>query len=192
MVQCDPNFKQKRHDLRQVGLALLTTRGFQLPLFHHVYAGDRPDAPTTRELAERLQRRFAAVLERASRVTLVYDRGAHSDELLTLFEPSEFHFVCGLQANRYRARLQVPLAELAELPELPGYQAQRGQVTINGRQYTLLCVRSEAFAARQAAGFRQTLAKALRELAELRRISEGGAQRASSRPRLPSSSSPAT
>lgn len=173
--------KQKRHDLRQVGLALLTTRSYQLPLLHYVYAGDRPDAPTTRELAERLRLRFAAVLERASRVTLVYDRGSHSDELLTLFEPGEFHFVCGLQANRYRQRLEVPRAELAELAELPGYQARRSEVTIAGRRYTLLCVRSERFAARQADSFRQTLGKALRELHELRRISEGGRGRRTQR-----------
>jgi transposase len=166
--------KQKRHDLRQVGLALLTTRTHQLPLLHHVYAGDRPDAPTTRELAERLRRRFSAVLERASRVTLVYDRGAHSDELLQLFEPGEFHFVCGLQANRYRQRLQAPRGELTELDDLPGFQAKRSQVTIAGRRYTLVCVRSDSFAARQAHGFRQTLAKAQRELDELRRVADGG------------------
>jgi transposase len=166
--------KQKRHDLRQVGLALLTTRTHQLPLLHHVYAGDRPDAPTTRELAERLRRRFSAVLERASRVTLVYDRGAHSDQLLQLFEPGEFHFVCGLQANRYRQRLQAPRGELTELDDLPGFQAKRSQVTIAGRRYTLVCVRSDSFAARQAHGFRQTLAKAQRELDELRRVADGG------------------
>ena len=171
--------KQKRHDLRQVGLALLTSRSFQLPLLHHVYAGDRPDAPTTRELAERLRRRFHAVLERSTRVTLVYDRGCHSDELLTLFDPGEFHFVCGLHANRFRSRLEVAPEELAQLPELPGYQAKRSQATIAGRSYTLVCVRSEAFAARQAAGFRQTLAKAVRELDELRRVSEGGRGRRS-------------
>jgi transposase len=166
--------KQKRHDLRQVGLALLTTRSYQLPLLHHVYAGNQPDAPTTRELAERLRRRFDAVLERAARVTVVYDRGSHSDELLTLFEPGEFHFVCGLQANRYRQRLETPRSELVELSELPGFQAKRSQVTIAGRRYTLVCVRSDGFAARQAHGFRQTLAKALRELDELRRVAEGG------------------
>lgn len=173
--------KQKRHDLRQVGLALLTTRTHQLPLLHHVYAGDRPDAPTTRELAERLRRRFEAVLERAARVTVVYDRGAHSDELLTLFEPGEFHFVCGLQANRYRQRLEVPRGELAELHDLPGFQAKRSQVTIAGRRYTLVCVRSDNFAERQAHGFRQTLAKALRELNELQRVAEGGRGRRSRR-----------
>jgi transposase len=166
--------KQKRHDLRQVGLALLTTRTHQLPLLHHVYAGNQPDAPTTRELADRLRRRFEAVLERASRVTVVYDRGSHSDELLTLFEPGEFHFVCGLQANRYRQRLEVARSELTELDELPGFQAKRSQVTIAGRRYTLVCVRSDNFAARQAHGFGQTLAKAQRELDELQRVAAGG------------------
>lgn len=166
--------KQKRHDLRQVGLALLTSRRFQLPLLHHAYAGNQPDAPTTRELAERLRRRFQAVLERAASVTLVYDRGCHSDQLLTLFEPGEFHFVCGLQANRYRNRLEIEPTELADLAELPGYQARRSEVVIEGRRYTLVCVRSHSFAERQAHSFRQTLAKAERELTELRRVTGGG------------------
>ncbi len=166
--------KQKRHDLRQVGLALLTSSRFQLPLLHHAYAGNQPDAPTLRELAERLRRRFQAVLERAACVTLVYDRGSHSDQLLTLFEPGEFHFVCGLQAGRYRARLEVEPAELVDVPDLAGYQSKRSRVVIAGRRYTLLCLRSDSFAARQAHSFRQTLAKAERELAELRRVGEAG------------------
>jgi transposase len=166
--------KQGRHDLRQVGLALLTSRRYRLPLLHHVYAGDRPDAPTFRELAERLRQRFQAVLERAESVTLVYDRGAHSDRALTLFEPGEFHFVCGLQANRYRDRLEVAPAELEQIPDLPGHQAKRSQVTIDSRRYTLLCIRSHSFFERQREGFRQTLAKALRELAELARPLQTG------------------
>jgi len=31
------NSKAKRHDLRQVGLALLVTRDYQIPVLHHVY-----------------------------------------------------------------------------------------------------------------------------------------------------------
>lgn len=166
--------KQGRHDLRQVGLALLTSERHQLPLLHHVYAGNQTDAPTLRELAERLRSRFRAVLEQAETVTLVYDRGAHSDELLTLFSPGEFHFVCGLQANRYRDRLEVAPAELAEIPELPGYQARRSRAVIAGRRYTLLCVRSESFATRQSEGFRQTLAKALGVLSRLRQTTLAG------------------
>ncbi|HWQ22586.1 MAG TPA: IS1634 family transposase [Gaiellaceae bacterium] len=171
--------KQGRHDLRQVGLALMTSRRYRLPLLHHVYAGNQPDAPTFRELAERLRQRFRAVLEMAESVTLVYDRGSHSDSALTLFEPGEFHFVCGLQANRYRDRLEVAPDALAPIPELPGYQSARSEVMIGGRRYTLLCVRSDSFATRQQDGFRQTLAKAERELSELRRTVEAGRGRRS-------------
>jgi len=35
--------KQKRHNLRQIGLALLVTRDFQISLFHKVYPGNIPD-----------------------------------------------------------------------------------------------------------------------------------------------------
>jgi transposase len=166
--------KQGRHDLRQVGLALLTTRRYRLPLLHRVYAGDRPDAPTFPELAEQLRRRFRSLLEVADSVTLVYDRGSHSDRALTLFEAGEFHFVCGLQANRYRDRLEVAPKQLKQMPELPGQAAKRSAVTIEGRRYTLLCVRSQSFFERQQAGFRQTLAKAVRELNELARPLEAG------------------
>ncbi len=171
--------KQGRHDLRQVGLALLTSRRYRLPLLHHVYAGDRPDAPTFRELAERLRRRFRVVLEAAESITLVYDRGSHSDRALTLFEPGEFHFVCGLQANRYRDRLEVAPGQLSPIPELSGYTGRRSQVTIAGRRYTLLCVRSHNFFERQRGSFRQTLAKAQRELSELARPLQAGRGRRS-------------
>lgn len=35
--------KVKRDDLRQVGLALLVSKDFQIPLFHKTYQGNRPD-----------------------------------------------------------------------------------------------------------------------------------------------------
>jgi hypothetical protein len=40
--------KRKRHDLRQLGLALAVARDGQLPLFHLLYDGDRPDMRTFR------------------------------------------------------------------------------------------------------------------------------------------------
>ena len=44
--------KAKRHDLRQVGLALLVTRDFQVPLFHRVYDGNIPDISLFPKLAK--------------------------------------------------------------------------------------------------------------------------------------------
>jgi len=52
--------KAKRHDLRQVGLALLVTRDFQVPLFHKVYDGNIPDASLFPALAKELIARHRA------------------------------------------------------------------------------------------------------------------------------------
>lgn len=159
--------KQKRHDLRQVGMALLTTREYRLPLFHRTYVGNQTDAPTTRFVAADLARRCSAVLRMASRVTMVYDRGCHSDELLTLFEADELSFVCGLSAGRFQDKLHVARTKLAPVDGIDGHTARRSRVTIDKRRYTLLCVRSDSFARKQLAGFHQTLAKAQRELSDL-------------------------
>jgi len=158
--------KQKRNDLRQVGMALLTTRQYRLPLLHRTYVGNQTDAPTTRFVAHDLARRCDAVLRRASRVTIVYDRGCQSKELLTLFEPEQLSFVCGLAASSFRRQLSVDRDKLLTVDGLDGHHCQRSRVTIDKRRYTLLCVRSESFAGKQRAGFMQTLAKAERQLAE--------------------------
>ncbi len=160
------NNKQKRHDLRQVGMALLTTRQYRLPLLHHTYVGNQHDAPTTRFVAENIARRCDAVLRHASRVTVIYDRGCHSKELLTLFEPETLNFVCGISANHYRDKLAVDLSKLTPVEGLNGHHSCRSRVKIDSRAYTLLCVRSESFAVKQLAGFRQSLATAEQQLTE--------------------------
>lgn len=158
--------KQKRHDLRQVGLALLTTSQYRIPLLHRTYVGNQTDAPTTRFVAEDLARRCSAVLARASRVTVVYDRGCYSKDALTLFDAEQMSFVCGIAASCYRDKLAVARSKLAAVDGLDGYHAKRSRVRIDSRSYTLLCVRSDSFADQQRAGFEQTLAKAQRQLAE--------------------------
>ena len=53
--------KQKRNDLRQVNLALLTTRDFQIPLFHMTYQGSIPDIKIFPEVSQELLKRHAAI-----------------------------------------------------------------------------------------------------------------------------------
>ncbi len=52
--------KAHRYDLRQVGLALATTVHSEMPLFHHVYAGNSPDVTVFREDWPRLEERFGS------------------------------------------------------------------------------------------------------------------------------------
>jgi len=59
--------KQKRHDLRQIGLALLLTRDFQIPLFHQVYPGNIPDVSLFPQLSSKLMQRYKKVTGKNSR-----------------------------------------------------------------------------------------------------------------------------
>jgi len=67
--------KQKRHDLRQLGLALIVSRDGQLPLFHLLYAGDRPDVRTFPEVLTSVRTRLEGLFGATPPLTLVYDKG---------------------------------------------------------------------------------------------------------------------
>ena len=52
--------KQKRNDLRQVGLALVVTRRDFIPLFHHTYKGNMSDSTVFRQVVGRIKRKRLA------------------------------------------------------------------------------------------------------------------------------------
>lgn len=164
--------KQRRHDLRQVALALLVTRDHQLPLFHETYAGNRPDAPTLRSLSARLERRARALGE--VELTLVFDKGCWSAALGEDLAEGPYRFVAALQASRYPQLTAVPLKRFRELEGIEGTSAYRGRGEVSGTERTLLVVHSQEFERTQRRGFQQTLDKARRQLREIQGVLERG------------------
>ncbi|HLB52781.1 MAG TPA: hypothetical protein VJK48_03625 [Chlamydiales bacterium] len=62
--------------MRQVNLALLTTKDFQIPLFHTTYKGNIPDVALFPEVTQELLRRRSAVFGPSKEITLVFDKKA--------------------------------------------------------------------------------------------------------------------
>jgi transposase len=87
--------KQKRHDLRQLGLALVVDRHSQLPLFHQLYPGNRNDARCLRELIRPIRTRLRRMQSRPEQLTLIFDAGANSSENL---QKLGTHYVAVLRA----------------------------------------------------------------------------------------------
>ena len=75
--------KQKRTDLRLVGLGLVVTRDGGIPLLSHTYPGNRPDVtqfPTMiKALADRHAELAAAAGHPGTDMTVVFDAGQNSD-----------------------------------------------------------------------------------------------------------------
>ena len=66
--------KQKRTDLRIVGLGLVVSTDGGIPLVSHTYAGNRPDVTQFAALVEELVARFGALSSEGAQLTLVYRR----------------------------------------------------------------------------------------------------------------------
>src|SRR6476659_10218822 len=65
--------KQKRTDLRLVGLALVITRDGGVPLVSHAYPGDRPDVTQFSDVIDELVTRYRQLVQTVESVTVVYD-----------------------------------------------------------------------------------------------------------------------
>ncbi len=70
--------KQKRTDLRLVGLGLVVTRDGGIPLVSHAYPGDRPDVTQFTAVVEELIARYRHLAGDLDTLTLVYDAGQNS------------------------------------------------------------------------------------------------------------------
>ncbi|MGH9267109.1 MAG: IS1634 family transposase, partial [Acidimicrobiales bacterium] len=67
--------KQKRTDLRLVGLGLVVSTDGGIPLLSQTYAGDRPDVTQVPGMVAELVERWGALAARSDELTLVYDAG---------------------------------------------------------------------------------------------------------------------
>jgi transposase len=70
--------KEKRFDLKIVGLAMMVTPDFNVPLFHEVYPGNRSDSVEFDRALAKLKGRFTRICGEPQSVTLVFDKGNNS------------------------------------------------------------------------------------------------------------------
>jgi transposase len=101
--------KSKRTDLRVVGLALLVSTDFHIPLFSRVYPGNQPDSVTFRSVTEERIERYRLLAMNLVHVTLVFDNGNNSEQNLEALVPSRYHVVGSLVPTQHQDLLEVPL-----------------------------------------------------------------------------------
>jgi transposase len=161
--------KQKRADLRLVGLALVVTRDGGIPLLSHAYAGDRPDVTQFGAVVTEMVARYRAVVGGVDSLTMVYDAGQNSRDNHALVEASELGFVGCLPPSDHPDLLAIPARRYRPVdPErYPGLTYLDSQVSALGVTRRAVLTHSPSLHAKQSRGFDQTLAKARRHLAEL-------------------------
>jgi transposase len=168
--------KQRRHDLRQLGLALVVSDDGQLPLGHVLYEGARPDAPTFAAVLAPLRARLHRLLAQTAQLTLVFDQGAETTANLAAVRAGGDHYVTALKPSAHRAWLATVVDQLTPVTltsgeAVPAYRTRRA---VHGVEQTVVVVWSAALADGQRRGLAQHLAQTQRRLAALSTHPRGG------------------
>jgi transposase len=157
--------KQGRHDLRQMGLALVVDQDTQLPLTHELYEGARSDMKTFAAFLKPARRRLRELTGEPEQLTMVFDAGASSKDNLAGLR----NYVTALRPSNHRALLEEASAGLAPVPLSTGAEvrAWRGQRVIAGERREVVVVFSPKLHEGQMRGLAQSMARSCRELEEM-------------------------
>ena len=151
-----------------VNLALLTTKDFQIPLFH-TYKGNIPDVAFFPEVAQELLRRRSAIFGHSKEATLVFDKGNLSDETLEKMLYDNIHFVAGVKAERIPDIFSVPIDKFREIAAIPGSAFYETVVEICGKSCRAVVSCSESFFTQQLASLTASMTKCEAKLRELQK-----------------------
>jgi len=170
--------KQKRTDLRLVGLGLVVSTDGGIPLLSHAYAGDRPDVTQFPGMVTELVERWGA-LAGSDELTLVYDAGQDSVANQALIDAGPLHHIGSLPPSDFPELLAVPASRFRPVGDpYPGVTAHEARGRALGADRRLIVTHSPTLHAKQVAGFTQTLTKAGQRLTELsERLARGKTRR---------------
>jgi len=163
--------KSKRTDLRIIGLALLVSTDFHVPLLSHLYPGNQNDAAMFSSVTESLVARYRQFAKECQHITLVFDGGNTSKDNIEEIDESQYHFVTSLTITHHNDLLEIALSQFETFsnPRLKATTAYRTTKEIWGKTRTVVVTRSERLLRGQIAGIKTALKKKRRALYQLRR-----------------------
>jgi transposase len=166
--------KQKRSDLRLVGLGLVVTRDGGIPLTWHAYPGDRPDVTQFPAMIDQLRGQYQAVTAAVGagngEMTVVFDAGQNSAGNFAHLTGSGLHYIGSVPASDCPDLTALPASvrSVADQDRFGGLTAYDTRREAYGAKRRAILTHSPELHDAQATGFDgTTLAKAGKKLDEL-------------------------
>ena len=168
--------KQKRGDLRLVGLGLVVTRDGGIPLTWHAYPGNKPDVTQFPDMITQLRGQYervcaaAATSAGATGMTVVFDAGQNSEANFAHLAGAGLHYIGSVPASDCPDLTALPASKrsVVDKDRFGGLTACDTRREVYGAPRRAILTHSPELRDSQARGFDgTTLAKAGRKLDEL-------------------------
>jgi transposase len=155
--------KQKRNDLRQYSLALITTKEAGLPLCSHVYEGNKNDQTEFHEYMGLLKKRIPDYDPET--ITLIFDGGSNNKKN---FDALETHYICSFSLASCKSLYDVELSEYADTTiNEKAVRCYRITHEIWGKERECILTYSHALYTGQIKELNKDIASVIRSLKEL-------------------------
>lgn len=162
--------KQKRNDLRQIGLALLVSEEFQIPLFHRAYQGNLADQGLFPKAVGEIKKSYDKAFDNseAAQSTLVYDKGNISEDAQEGLILSQQAFICAVPKHLLPELFETPIEKLQQVQGMSGTRALSfSDVKIWNAKLKAILVYTESFFFADLTDLTQTLQKCEQKLRDL-------------------------
>jgi len=155
--------KQKRSDLKQYSMALVTTKEMGLPLCSHIYEGNTNDQTEFFEYIELLKERIPNYDPKA--ITLVFDGGSNNKKN---FGAIETHYICSFSLSSCKNLYDIDISLYEEIKvNEKNILTYRCTQTIWGKKRECLLTYSKALCIGQVKELNQNITKTVNELKTL-------------------------
>jgi transposase len=160
--------KQKRYDLRQVGLAMVVTREDMIPLFHLVYQGNMNDTKVFSTVIREIKNRLIELELEVEKHTLIFDRGNNSKKNMAIVRDLHLHYVGALTPYNHKKLIDEAIDKFEQL-DVDGniIQVFRDKRVVWQEERTVVVFISEKLKAGQIRGIYQCLEKMEQQLRQL-------------------------
>ena len=162
--------KQKRNDLRQVGMALAVTQENYIPLLHYTYQGNMSDCTVFAKVISSIKKRMQALKIDINQHTIVFDRGCNSKANLKKIKRLKLHYVGALTPTHHSDLIEDAEGKYTKIKigdtELEVYRDKR---EIWEEERTVLVFVSERLRDGQLRGIYQSLEKKKKRLRAIQR-----------------------
>lgn len=171
--------KQKRADLRQIGVALMVTREEQFPLFHKTYRGNKNDITVFKEVFPTLLNRLKSISKELYDITIIFDKGNNSKDNFKKVDSEEgLYYVGGLVPSYFKDLIEEANRKFSTIKvrgeEISVFQTKK---EIWGKQRTCVVTISEQLKQGQIHGIYQNLKKKYKLLEKFRQQIENPKRR---------------
>ncbi len=160
--------KKRRSDLRIVGVAMIVSKDFGIPLLHETYSGNLQDTSIFKENILHLIERCESLQKtKGTEITLIFDNGNRGEECFDLLNHSKVGFITSIQRDQYPELLEIPGNKFTLLkdPNLLGVKAYRcHKATCYSEKSTIIVTMSDSYYGRESSALFDDITKAMEKI----------------------------